>query len=316
MRSWRLRRVNWRQFCDRFQQSRERNWTGSSTRSLVAESAAIIPWQSPAISTGSTRRELFWNLPRLCCGGISEEWSLRRGRRGQIRRSSSSNVRESNFCCATTRNGRENLATLRPVLGAKKQLVFMSPRMVGNEPAPYHPFRDRIQSLIDGNLPIFDLDRHLADPDAAPAWQLVAPRLHAFPRRGLPGIRRWWKLSSGQHLDSRDLESFSSAQKFIFNPSAWVLRYKAKLRTGRLFGNDITCGVRQRGNLLHRLIEIIFAPGSSVDWKTASREQVEQWLEDEWRKLLPAEGANLLLPGNRVALLTGCWIKRSARSGS
>jgi hypothetical protein len=90
-------------------------------------------------------------------------------------------------------------------------------------------------------------------------------------------------------------------QKFIFNPSAWVLRYKAKLRTGRLFANDITCGVRQRGNLLHRLSEIIFAPGSSVDWKTATREQVEEWLEDEWRKLLPAEGANLLLPGNRVA---------------
>ena len=176
--------------------------------------------------------------------------------------------------------------------------------MVGNEPAPYHPFRDRIQSLIDGNLPIFDLDRHLADPDAAPAWQLVAPRFHAFPRRGLPGIRRWWKLRSGQHLDSRDLESFSSAQKFIFNPSAWVLRYKAKLRTGRLFGNDITCGVRQRGNLLHRLIEIIFAPGSSVDWRLRHESRWSNGWKRNGENYCLAEGANLLLPGNRVALLT------------
>ena len=213
------------------------------------------------MSTGSPRQELFWNLPRPCCGGIFEESVSSPGTpwtKAEIEQLKRSGVE---LLLPITRHERENLATLRPVLGAKKQLVFMSPRMVGNEPAPHHPFRDRIQSLIDGNLPIFDLDRHLADPDAAPAWPLVAPTLHAFPRLRLPGIRRWWKLSDGQYLDSRDLESFSSAQKFIFNPTAWVLRYKAKLRTGRLFGNDITCGVRQRGNLLHRLNEIVFASG-------------------------------------------------------
>ncbi len=128
-----------------------------------------------------------------------------------------------------TRHGRENLATLRPVLGTKKQLVFMSPRIVGNEPAAHHPFRDRIQSLTARNLPIFDLGRHLADPNSAPALQLVSPKLHAFPHLRLPGIRRWWKLSGGQYLDSRDRESFSSAEKFIFNPTAWVLQYKARL---------------------------------------------------------------------------------------
>ena len=128
-----------------------------------------------------------------------------------------------------TRHGRDNLATFRPVLGAKKQLVFMSPRMVGNEPAPHHPFRDRIQSLIAGPLPIFDLDRHLADPKAAPAWELISPKLYDFPHLKLPGIRRWWKLSDGQYLDPRDRESFSSSEKFIFNPFAWVLQYNAKL---------------------------------------------------------------------------------------
>jgi hypothetical protein len=37
-----------------------------------------------------------------------------------------------------------------------------------------------------------------------------------------------------------------------------------------------------------------------MEWKTLSREQVCRWLETEWQKLLPAEGANLLLPGNRA----------------
>jgi RecB family exonuclease len=176
----------------------------------------------------------------------------------------------------------------------------MSPRMVGNEPAPHHPFRDRIQSLIAGNLPIFDLDRHLADPKAAPALPLVAPKLHPFPHLRLPGIRRWWKLSSGLYLDPRDRESFSSSSKFIFNPTAWVLGYKAKLSHGYLFGNDLTCGSCQRGNLLHRLNEFVFASDSSIDWQTASRPQMDQWLEKEWGKLIPAEGANLRLPGNKV----------------
>jgi PD-(D/E)XK nuclease superfamily len=201
---------------------------------------------------------------------------------------------------ATTRYTRESLAALRPVLGAKKQLVFMCPRMVGNEPVPHHPFRDRIQSLIEGELPMLDLDRHLADPVAFLGPDSVAPVLETFPRRQLPRIRRWWKLPNGQHLRARDLESFTSAEKFIFNPSAWVLRYNAQLRAGRLFRNELTSGPRQRGNLLHRLNELIFAAGSSIDWKTASRKQVDHWLEDEWQNLLPAEGANLLLPGNRA----------------
>jgi hypothetical protein len=199
---------------------------------------------------------------------------------------------------ATTRYTRENQAALRPILGAKKQLLFLCPRMLGNEPVPHHPLRDRIQSLIDGNLPMFDLDRHLADPVAVPAFDSVAPVLDTFAYRKLPGIRRWWKLPNGQQLGPRDLESFSSAKKFIFNPAAWVLRYKAQLKAGRLFGNELVGGARQRGNLLHRLSELIFGPSSSLDWKTASRKQMDQWLENEWQKLLPAEGANLLLAGN------------------
>jgi len=199
-----------------------------------------------------------------------------------------------------TRRERENGATLRPVLGARKQLVFMSPRMVGNEPALYHPFRDRIQSLIDGVLPIFDLDRHLTDPNAAPPLPLVAPKLYAFPRLRLAGIRRWWKLSGGQYLDPRDLESFSSSEKFIFNPTAWVLRYKAKLWNGRLLGTDLVCGGRQRGNLLHRLFELVFASVPPIDWLNAKRLQMDLWLEKEWQNLLPMEGANLRLPGYKV----------------
>jgi hypothetical protein len=101
-------------------------------------------------------------------------------------------------------------------------------------------------------------------------------------------------------LGPRDVESFTSAEKFIFRPYDWVLKYKAQLRSGLLFGNQIVHASRQRGNLLHRFSELVFSASSSIQWKTLSREQVCQWLEIEWQKLLPAEGANLLLPGNRA----------------
>jgi len=265
--------------------------TGVRDSHTVAESDHVHSLTAPGAFLEPTETVLWWDF-RGAVSSPGTPWT-----KAEIEQLKRSGVE---LLLPITRRERENGATLRPVLGARKQLVFMSPRMVGNEPALYHPFRDRIQSLIDGALPIFDLDRHLTDPNAAPPLPLVAPKLYAFPRLRLAGIRRWWKLSGGQYLDPRDLESFSSSEKFIFNPTAWVLRYKARLWNGRLLGTDLVCGSRQRGNLLHRLFEMVFASDPPIDWRSASRSQMDLWLEKEWQKLLPMEGANLRLPGYKV----------------
>ena len=199
----------------------------------------------------------------------------------------------------TTCYARESFAVRRAVLAAKKQLIFMTPRRFGNELVAHHPLRDRIQALIVGKLPVFDLDQYLADPVSIRKPVLLAPELEESSRRQLPAIRRWWKLPNGQHLGPRDRESFTSAEKFIFSPYQWILEYKAQLRQGILFGNPIVHQSRQRGNLLHRFSERVFGPNSPIDWRVAWRQQVRHSLEAEWKKLLPTEGANLLLPGNR-----------------
>ena len=265
--------------------------SGVSGSHTVAESGHIHSLTAPGAFLEPAETVLWWDF-RGAVSSPGTPWT-----KAEIEQLQRSGVE---LLLPITRRERQNLATLRPVLGASKQLVFMSPRMVGNEPALYHPFRDRIQSLIDGVLPIFDLDRHLTDPNAAPPLPLVAPKLYAFPRLRLAGIRRWWKLSGGHYLNSRDRESFSSSEKFIFNPTSWVLRYKAKLWNGRLLGTDLACGGRQRGNLLHRLFELVFASDPPIDWRNASRLQMDLWLEKEWQNLLPMEGANLRLPGYKV----------------
>jgi RecB family exonuclease len=200
----------------------------------------------------------------------------------------------------TTRYTRESCNALRPILGTKQQLILICPRMAGNAPAIHHPLLDRIQAMIDSKLPIFDLDRHLAGP-SADGTDFALPELGTFSRRQLPEIKRWWKLATGPLMRPNDVESFTSADKFISNPAAWVLRYKAQLKAGRVFWNELRGGPRQKGNLLHRISERLFIPDASINWETASDECLNRWLESEWHKLLPEEGANLLLPGNRAA---------------
>jgi hypothetical protein len=171
---------------------------------------------------------------------------------------------------------------------------------VSVELVTHHPLRDRIQALIVGKLPVFDLAQYLVDPVSIRKPVLLTPELEESSRRQLPTFRRWWKLPSGQHLGPRDFESFTSAEKFIFSPYQWVLQYKAQLRQGILFGNPIVHQPQQRGNLLHRFSELVFASNSPIDWRVASRQQIRQTLEAEWKKLLPTEGANLLLRGNQA----------------
>jgi hypothetical protein len=199
-----------------------------------------------------------------------------------------------------SRVARDNSMALRTILAARKQLVFLIPRRTGNEQSAHHPLFDRIQSVVDDKLQALDLDRYLTDPLLVRTPTSVEP-IVSLGRRPLPGIQRWWKLTDGRQLGPRDLESFSSAQKYVFSPYDWVLNYKAKLRPGVLFRNKIANTSRQNGNLLHRLTELLFAPDASVRWVSSSQAEIERWVGDEWAKLLPAEAANLLLPGSRAA---------------
>ena len=187
MRNWRLRPMNWRRFCDQFLSVSRAQLDrlvdqviggGLCCNHTVAESGHVHRLTAPGAFLEPAETVLWWDF-RGSVSSPGTPWS-----KTEIEQLKRSGVE---LLLPITRHGRENLATLRPVLGAKKQLVFMSPRMVGNEPAPHHPFRDRIQSLIAGHLPIFDLDRHLADPKAAPAWQLVVTKA---PRLSSPEIAR------------------------------------------------------------------------------------------------------------------------------
>ncbi len=188
---------------------------------------------------------------------------------------------------------------LHPVLAAKKQLILICPRERAGEPVAQHPLLTRILSLLDKEgkpLPIVDLDHLISTGKAGTMWHFVEVN-----HRPLPTLRRWWRANASEHLQPRDVESYSSAEKFIYNPSAWVLQYKAGLKAGPVASLRLQADYRQEGTLLHRVLDLLLATaGNSINWQTCSQSELSSWLESVWRSLLEQEGANLLLPGKRA----------------
>jgi len=196
----------------------------------------------------------------------------------------------------------ETARWLRPILAAKKRLVLIYPRERAGEPVAHHPLLTRLLSLLDKGskpLPVVDLDYLISAGKTDAPWHFA--QVKHCP---LPALRRWWKLETSEQLQPRDVESYSSAEKFIYNPSAWVLHYKAGLKAGPVASLRLEDDYRQEGTLLHRLLDLLLAAtGKSINWQTCSQAELNSWLEGAWIPLLEQEGANLLLPGKRADAL-------------
>lgn len=189
---------------------------------------------------------------------------------------------------------------LRPLLAARERLVLFQPVQRAGEPVPEHPLVTRLRSLPDTAraAALFrDVDREALDtgPCAPLAWS-------ALTVRPLPAPRRWWRLPSAAAIAFRPNESYTSLDKFVLNPMDWVLEHGARLAAGPLADASVIPDQRLFGNLLHRLTERMFAPGTPFAWATASEAELNIWLAAQWATLLPQEGTTLLLPGRQSEL--------------
>lgn len=188
---------------------------------------------------------------------------------------------------------RANAAALRPILAASSTMTLVVPRRRANEPVRHHPLNDRLDALVERGVPVTDIDALI---EAQPPCLSIVSLAH----RPLQPVRRWWRLADPSKLEPRDEESFSSLNAFVYQPFAWVLGYKARLRPGSLLQNQMASDRRQHGNLMHRVAEHLFAAEVAIDWRTATEEELNRWIDQQWETLLQAEGANLLLPGQKA----------------
>ena len=140
----------------------------------------------------------------------------------------------------------------------------------------------------------------------------------------LPLKRREWSITRAELLTPRPSESFSSLNKFIYSPWDWVLKYKARLKSGNVADLRIMDDAAKRGGLLHRFVETLLTPsidspggeqngvGSNLletliqrifdkdgplDWHSISESAVKNWVTDQWNAVLAIEAAHYLVPG-------------------
>jgi len=175
---------------------------------------------------------------------------------------------------------------LRPILAAKEQLILV----IHENTEGHHPLFDQINTLVTG-YPEYEL---LGLIQQGKSIALVnSPISVTVPELTLPHKKRLWQLPESTSLPTREMESFSSLENFLFGPYMWVLRYQAKLRAGTLL--SVSDRNLLKGNLAHKLFENYF--NANPDISNIKVSEINHWAEPELNNMIETTGAVLLLPG-------------------
>lgn len=250
----------------------------------AAEVGHLRRFNQPAAVIEPTDTLLWWNFCEASVPGLphwtGEELVCLRGAGAEP-------------LAAETILARQNAGWLRAVQAARGKLVLAFPRQRGGEPVPPHPLLAHLKALVEGELPTVDVDACLRQDGEKFT-------LTKLPHRPLSQPRRWWKISRPDLLTQRKEESFSSAEKFVFAPFAWVFGYKAGLRAGSLTRGRASADVQVEGKLLHSLFDLLLtAAPAEFDWRQAKPQALETFIERHWPQLCEQQAAHLLLPGRR-----------------
>lgn len=184
---------------------------------------------------------------------------------------------------ATIRLSQTARTWLRPVLAAQNQLVLVLPPP-GSE---MHPLWQMVSAVVDG-VPVSMLEESLTHGGKAMSEQAYRP---------LPQAKRWWQLPEDVSVTLREKESFTSLEKFLFNPYQWLLQYPAKLQPSRLLasGNDF----RWTGKLAHGLVERFYLNSSALEMDDVA---FLAWFDAAFESIIDEEGAHLRMPGRKADL--------------
>lgn len=177
---------------------------------------------------------------------------------------------------------------IRPVLAARGSLVLVLPPATEE----VHPLWQIIDALFEKPA-LKDVEALLREPAA-----FTGPVAHA----PLPARRRWWRLPADVAIAPRPLESFSSLERLLFNPSHWLLEYGARLRGPSVA--PVADDFRVQGNIAHRLLEQWFRRDDALAAPAAA---MEHWFAANFPRIVSEEGATLLATGKGGELASCRW---------
>ncbi|CAE6723223.1 PD-(D/E)XK nuclease family protein [Candidatus Nitrotoga fabula] len=184
---------------------------------------------------------------------------------------------------ATSRLDQTVQSWLRLVLAAQEKLILVLPP----PDTEVHPLWQMLCAVVD-DVPVLGLEQYLADGGNAMTRQTYRP---------LPQAKRWWQLPKDLVVTLREKESFTSLEKFLFNPYHWLLQYPAKLQPSRLLssGSDF----RMMGLLAHGLVERFYFGADSLKMDD---EAFNTWFSETFESIVDEEGAHLRMSGRKADL--------------
>lgn len=268
----------------------------------AAEVGALHAVQSPGAVMEPSERVIWW---QPVAPGLPHRWPWSRAELAAL---AAAGVALPD---TATRLAREARAWCRPVLAAERQLTLVLPPR-GSEA---HPLWLMLEALIPG-LPVQALETLLTAPALQVATQQrpspasgdgrarspgsgadTAPVLVPVPVVRLPERRRWWRLPAGLPLEPPPRASYSSLEKLVYNPYAWLLEFPARLCASDIL--RVAEGARLCGTLAHALVERWVRAGVPL---AASEARTGIWFEANFDALIDEEGAVLRLPGRHAEL--------------
>ena len=195
---------------------------------------------------------------------------------------------------------------MRPVVAAEKQLILVLPQTINGKEAQAHPLLADLQAGFTSIEPlVFNLDAWTNEQLLKAVFDV--PEKVAFKLTPLPSPRPFIKFENPGNL-LREQESFTSLETLFYWPYIWFFRYKLGLRPSAV--QSVIPEYTLKGNIAHRIFEKLL----KENIYEFTKEQTEQWVAEEYHRLLFREGVTLLMYGkepDRVAfgnqLKTAAW---------
>jgi hypothetical protein len=181
---------------------------------------------------------------------------------------------------------------LRPVLHARQQLILCLPERVNGSLVEAHPLLGDLEAAFSDGA----LDRITVAVDAAGESPAVlagyeTPGFAPVPVHPLAGPVAQLHIDRPEAIMERDPETPTALEDLLYYPYKWVFRHQLKLKGRPIL--SVASENRLRGNLSHLFIEQLLNKIREDD-RAYKREDVRNWIDGNWKRLLKNEGAILL----------------------
>lgn len=196
----------------------------------------------------------------------------------------------------STENDLRLWQQMRPVVAAERQLVLVIPEMINGKEVQVHPLFADLQAAFENISPlVFDIDKW--QNESLLQGHFSVPHKVAHKPAPLPGPRPFIHFTRRGTI-RREQESFTSLEALFYRPYIWFFRYKLGLRPSPI--QSVIPEYALKGNIAHRIFERLL----KENIYELTKAQTEQWVDNEYRKLLTREGVTMLMYGkepDRVA---------------